>query len=379
MADPLSGRVGVGLIGAGFMGKCHANAFRSVGGLFDLPCSVELDMLADVDAETAKRSAAALGFRRSTGKWSDLVADPAIDIVAVTAPNKLHEPIVLAAAAEGKAIYCEKPLSTTAKSAHRMRKAANEGGVLTLVGFNFLRNPMIKLARDLIQEGEIGEITGFRGRHAENYMASPDTPHSFRTDSEGGGALADIGSHILSLARHLVGPITSVSGVVETIFKDRPIALGASERKPVLVDDHAHALLRFERGAIGSIEANWAATGRTMDLSFEITGKDGAIAFSQERMNELLLYRSASPKSKAGFTRIESGPAHPPYGAFCPAPGHHLGFNDLKVIEVAELLDAYCSGNKSCFPDFSEACHVQETVDAIHLSARQGGWVTVGP
>jgi predicted dehydrogenase len=369
-------RVGIGLVGAGFMGKCHAHAFRSVGGLFDLPCSVDLDMLADIDAETAKASASALGFRRSTGDWTELVRDPAIDIVAVTAPNKLHEPIVLAAAAEGKAIYCEKPLSTTALSAHRMRAAADEAGVLTLVGFNFLRNPMIKHARNLIQEGAIGEITSFRGRHVENYMASPDTPHSFRTDREGGGALADIGSHILSLARHLVGPITSVNGIVGTIFKDRPIAQGTKERKPVLVDDHAHALLRFDGGAIGSIEANWAATGRTMDLSFEVTGKSGAIAFSQERMNELLLYRADAPGSLAGFTRIESGPAHPPYDAFCPAPGHHLGFNDLKVIEVAELLDAYCNG-KDCFPDFSEACHVQEIVDAIHLSAQQGIWVTM--
>jgi len=372
-----SDRVGIGLIGAGFMGKCHAHAFRSVGGLFDLPCTVELDMLADVDAETAKASAVALGFRRSTGEWAELVSDPEIDIVAVTAPNKLHEPIVLAAAANGKTIYYEKPLSTTAGSAHRMRKAAGDAGVLTLVGFNFLRNPMIKLARELIQDGEIGDITGFRGRHAENYMASPDTPHSFRTDPEGGGALADIGSHILSLARYLIGPITSASGVVDTIFKDRPVALGASERKPVLVDDHAHALIRFEQGAIGSIEANWAATGRTMDLSFEITGTGGAIAFSQERMNELLLYCGDSSKSKAGFTRIESGPAHSPYGAFCPAPGHHLGFNDLKVIEVAELLKAYCGG-ATCFPDFSEACRVQETVDAIHLSAQRGGWVKVG-
>ena len=370
-------RVGIGLVGAGFMGRCHAHAFRSVTGLFDLPCEVDLYMLADIDAATAERSAASLGFKRSTSDWQKMIADPAIDIVAITAPNKLHESIALAAAAAGKTIYCEKPLSTTVASARRMLEAADAHGALTLVGFNFLSNPMIKLAKRLIEAGEIGEITGFRGRHAENYMASPDVPHSFRTDPEGGGALADIGSHILSLARYLVGPVTSVSGMVETIFADRPVSAGSSERAPVLVDDHAHALLRFEDGTIGSIEANWAATGRTMDLSFEITGRGGAIAFTQERMNELQLYKGASPAESPGFTRIEAGPAHPPYAAFCPAPGHHLGFNDLKVIEVAGLLRACCEGGR-CFPDFAEAFAVQQTVDAVHRSAKQSQWVAVG-
>ena len=135
------------------------------------------------------------------------------------------------------------------------------------------------------------------------------------------------------------------------------------------------ALVRFEGGAAGSIEANWAATGRTMDLSFEVTGTTGAIAFSQERMNELLLWRP-DDNGREGFKRIESGPAHPPYGRFCPAPGHHLGFNDLKIIEVAELIEAV-SGQGRCLPDFREALAVQETVEAMQTSACIGGWVPV--
>ncbi|MES1953148.1 Gfo/Idh/MocA family protein [Salinisphaera hydrothermalis] len=362
--------VRIGLVGAGFMGKCHANAFRAVDGLFDLPVTPRLELLADMDDASAASAASALGFRRSTGDWTALVADPDVDIVAITAPNKLHEPIAVAAAQAGKAVYCEKPLSTTLASAERMRDAVAEAGVVNLVGFNFLCNPMVRLARELIQGGEIGDVTAFRGRHAENYMARADAPHSFRTDPEGGGALADIGSHILSMARYVLGPIVSVCGSTATIHPERPLCAGSNETAPVRVDDHAQALLWFEGGQLGSVEANWAATGRTMDLSFEVTGTHGAISFSQERMNELLVYRSGGAAGQQGFTRIEAGPAHVPYGRFCPAPGHHLGFNDLKVIEVAGLLQAYAT-NGQAFPDFAEAYAVQATVEAIHASSRQ--------
>jgi predicted dehydrogenase len=357
----------IGLVGSGFMGRCHANAFHSVGGLFDLPFEPVCETLADISEEAAVLNAAALGFARATGNWRTLCADPAIDVVAVTAPNVLHEPIVMAALSAGKHVYCEKPLSTTLKSAQRMTKAAQEAGVVTMVGFNFLRNPMIRLARELIEAGEIGEIVSFRGRHAENYMADPDVPHSFRTDPDGGGALADIGSHIISMARYLLGQITQATGQCRTIHKTRPIALGSAEHSPVLVDDVTFALVEFESGAVGTIEANWAASGRTMDLSWEITGTKGALAFSQERMNELLLCKGSGGGRTSGFTKIEAGPSHPPYGNFCPAPGHHLGFNDLKVIEVAQLIDAI-GGGINPGPDFQEALEVQKVVSKIATS-----------
>ncbi|KPP88324.1 MAG: putative dehydrogenase [Rhodobacteraceae bacterium HLUCCA08] len=364
--------IGIGLVGSGFMGRCHANAFRAVGGLFDLPVAPALTILADATPDLAERGAAALGFDRATGDWQALVDDPAVDIVAITAPNLLHAPIAQAAIAAGKTVYCEKPLSTTAALAEQMMQAAEAAGVVTLVGFNFLRNPMIRLARDIITSGEIGAVTGFRGRHAENYMANPEVPHSFRTDPAGGGALADIGSHIVSMARYLLGPVAQVQADCVTVVPDRPIRPGGTERAPVLVDDMTHALMRFDSGVLGSLEANWAATARTMDLSWEITGTRGALAFSQERMNDLLLHSGAPGRS--GYTRIEAGPAHPPYGQFCPAPGHHLGFNDLKVIEVAELLNAH-AGGPACGPDFREAWEVQKVIEAMQRSARDRTWV----
>ena len=331
-------------------------------------------MLADATESLATSMAGALGFERSTADWRQLVEDDTVEIVAITAPNALHEPIAIAAIESGKTVYCEKPLSTTTESALRMTRAAEAAGVVTCVGFNFLRNPIIRFARQLLDAGEIGTVTGFRGRHAESYMSSPDVPHSFRTDLAGGGALADIGSHIISLARYLLGPVAEAFGDCRTIHRSRPAGDGSGERRPVVVDDVTHALLRFCSGVSGNIEANWAATGRTMDLSFEVSGTKGAILFTQERMNELHLHRQAGPGS--GYTKIVAGPEHPPYGRFCPAPGHQLGFNDLKVIEVAELLDAHASGT-ACNPDFREALEVQRTVEAITESSRAGTWMPV--
>lgn len=366
--------VSIGLVGSGFMGRCHANAFRSVAGLFDGPVVPKLRRIADATDELGAKAAQELGFETGTGDWREITQDPDIDIVAITAPNVLHAPIALAAIEAGKTVYCEKPLSTTAKIALEMTEAAEAAGVVTLVGFNFLRNPMVKLAHEIIANGEIGVVTGFRGRHAENYMADPDVPHSFRTDPRGGGALADIGSHIISMARYLLGPMAEVQADCRTIHETRPKALGSTERAPVEVDDMTHALIHFASGVSGSIEANWAATARTMDLSWEITGTKGALAFSQEQMNELHLWTGEPGRN--GYTRIEAGPAHPPYGAFCPAPGHHLGFNDLKVIEVAELLSAH-AGQTTCKPDFREAFEIQRTVEAMQHSHAKKQWMAL--
>lgn len=366
--------VRIGLIGAGFMGRCHANAFRSVAGVFDLSVEPELHLLADVDEATARRSADALGFARATGDWRELTGDSAVDIVAITAPNALHADIALAAIDAGKAVYCEKPLSVDLPSARAMRDAAVAARICTMVGFAYLKNPMIRLAREIVAGGELGEVVSFRGIHAEDYMADASAPHSFRTDPAGGGALFDLGSHIISIARHLLGPIAAVNGARATVHPRRPETAGSDATRPVEVDDRAVFLAEFESGVTGSMEANWAAAGRKMQLAFEVAGTRGSIAFTQERMNELLLHSAAGARGRRGFTRIEAGPEHPPYANFCPAPGHQLGFNELKVIEVAEFLDAY-TGGPPAHPDFEEAYRVQRVVEAVQRSAAERRWV----
>ena len=366
----------IGLIGAGFMGKCHAYAFRSVAGLFDLSVEPELYLLADIDEAMARRSADTLGFARSTGDWRQLTGDPQVDIVAITTPNALHADMAIAAIDAGKAVYCEKPLSVDVPSARAMRDAAAASGTCTMVGFGYLRNPMVKLAREIVANGEIGEVVSFRGIHAEDYMANPAIPHSFRTDPAGGGALFDVGSHVVSTARYLLGPVVSVNGATATIHSRRPVTAGSGETAPVEVDDRAVFLVAFESGVTGTIEANWAATGRKMQHAFEVAGTRGSLAFTQERMNELLLYPADGARGRRGFTRIEAGPDHPPYGNFCPAPGHQLGYNELKVIEVAELLEAY-AGGPPAHPDFEEAYQVQRVIEAVQVSAAERSWVEV--
>jgi predicted dehydrogenase len=378
MNRPSRPEIGIGLIGSGFMGRSHALAYRSVAGLFDLPVVPRRVLLADMDSATAEKAARALDFERSTDDWQALVDDPAIGLVDITAPNRLHAPIASAAFNAGKPVYCEKPLAPDAEQAGAMADAAEAAGVTTMVGFNYLKNPIMVLAREIISGGEIGELVSFRGIHAEDYMADPAAPHSWRTDAaSGGGALADLGSHIVALARFLMGPIDSVQGRMRTVTQNRPIAAGAAETRPVTVDDHTIALVSFASGAQGTLEASWLAAGRTMQLAFEITGTRGSIVFTQERMNELKLHVADQRRGRRGFTTITAGPDHEPYGAFCPAPGHQLGFNDMKIIEVRDLMTALGNGT-AAWPDFREAWRIQCVIDAIAASSATGAWTSVG-
>jgi len=373
--------IGVGVIGTGFMGKAHAMAYRAAPAIFPLARRPVLELVADNDAAGAERAHRAFGFRRLTTDWRALVADPAVAIVCITTPTALHREMALAALAAGKHVHCEKPLALDGAGTAELARAAEQAaaaGIRTQVGFNYLKNPLLGRARDMIAAGELGEITNFRGIHAEGYMADPEAPWSWRLDPAGAGVIADLGSHIIALARFLLGPIAELVADLETVVKERPAAPGSAERRAVAVDDIARLTVRFARGCGGTIEASWVATGRTMQLGFEVTGTRGALCFSQERLNELFLYRAGAGRAATnGFVRIEAGPEHPPYGLFCPAPGHQLGFNDLKTIEVADFLGAIAGGPVNG-PDFREAAEIQTVVDAALRSSRERSWHAIG-
>jgi predicted dehydrogenase len=370
--------IGIGLIGSGFMGKSHSIAFHTVGAVFPLAARPRCEILADADAALAATAAAGLGFARSTGDWKSLLTDPAVDLVDITAPNLFHKPMALAAAAAGKHVYCEKPLALDAAEALAMAEAVERAGVKSMVGFNYLKNPILALARDIVASGEIGEVIDFRGIHAEDYMASPAATSPWRLEGRlGSGAVADLGSHIISMARFLVGPIAAVNGVLETVVKQRPRGPQDPTLRPVEIDDQAWFLLRFAGGAHGTITASWVATGRKMQLAWELTGTKGSLAFTQERLNELKLYTVGQPKGRDGYKTIVSGPDHPPYGNFCVAPAHELGFNDLKVIEVRDLLQGIAGTAAAPWPDFREGYEVQRVVDAVATSHARRGWVEV--
>ncbi len=366
--------IGVGIIGTGFMGTAHALALVTAARLFDLPARPRLEMVVDPDPARAEAMARRFGFARHATDWRTLVEDPAVDLVSITTPNHLHRPMALAAIAAGKAVWCEKPLAPTTLEALEMTRAAEAAGVPTAVGFNYLRNPLVRFARELIAGGEIGEVWTFRGIHAEDYMADPGTAWSWRLDpAAGGGVVADLGSHILAMARFLVGEIAAVNGDLATVVGSRPETTGSPVRRPVEVDDVARALLRFSSGATGSIEASWVAAGRKMRLAFEVTGSKGTVMLDMERLNELRLFRRGAAAGREGFVEILAGPEHPDYAAFCPAAGHQIGFNDMKAIEARDVIEAVAGGGPFA-PGFAEATAVQAAVDAIRRSAAAGGW-----
>ncbi len=381
--------IGIGLIGTGFMGKSHAMAYRAAPYVFSPPpANPVLAMLADATGELARAGAESLGFARWTADWRELVADGDIDVVDITTPNHLHKEMALAAAAAGKHIYCEKPLALTARDALEMTEAAEAAGVKTLVGFNFLKNPAVGLAREIIEGGDIGDVVHFRGTFDQDAMADPRAAHSWRHERAlaGSGALGDLGAHVISVAQHLIGDIADVCGDTQTIIAERPAAVGGrgyqaeagakSEMRAVENDDQAQFLLRFAGGAAGTIEASRIAAGRKLFLCWEITGTRGALYFVQERMNELKLYRADDPAGQRGFKTIYIGPEHPHYDAFFPIAGIGLGYNDQKIIEVHELL-AGIAEDRPLTPDFRAGWKVNRVIDAVLRSSDERRWVRI--
>jgi len=244
--------------------------------------------------------------------------------------------------------------------------------VKTIVGYNYLKNPAFQHACRLVRDGAIGRPIHFRGWVDEDYQADPDTPWTWRARLEeaGLGALGDLGCHLVSMAYGLMGPIESLVADMQTVHKTRALAEG-SERKKVENEDLASALVRFRNGAQGSLSASRTAWGRKNKLAWEVHGTKGMLVFDQERMNELQLYQNEGDRALQGFKTILTGPAHPPYGLFCPAPGHQLGFNDLKVLEAGVFLRWVGGGEKSS-PDFAEALEFEKVIHAVATSARQG-------
>lgn len=363
--------IGIGLIGTGFMGKCHALAYGAVKAVFgDVPAP-RLEVLCERPAEKAQQMTGQFGFARATGDWKTLVSDPAVDIVCIATPNKMHHDIAIAALAAGKHVHCEKPMALTLDQAKAMTDAAAGADVKTIVGYNYIRNPAFIHAQKLIRDGAIGRIVHFRGVVDEDYQADPDLAWNWRaTGSEAGlGALGDMGCHLVSLALGLVGPLESLIADMQTIHQTRPVE-GGTERRAVENEDVAAALLHFSNGVQGVVSTSRSAWGRKCLLAFEVHGDRGMIRFDQERMNELLLYQNTGDKAEQGFKTILTGPAHPPFGEFCPAPGHQLGFNDLKVIEAHAFLKAIAEGGPA-YPAFADALEIEKAIHAMAMASGQ--------
>lgn len=361
--------IGIGIIGGGYMGKAHSVAMSAVGAVFNTALRPRLEMICASTPESAERYRAAYGFHRATSVWSMLVNDPAVEAVVIASPQTTHRQIAEAALALGKPVLCEKPLGSSLDDGRAMVAAAEAAGVTNMVGFNYVRTPATQFARQLIANGELGDITWFRGEHTEDFYADPDAPATWRTSGMANGTIGDLAPHMVNGALALIGPIVEVMAEVETVHSERP---GGT----VTNDDHAQIMCRFAGGAMGNIYVSRIATGRKMGYAYEITGTKGAIRFDQEDQNALWLYRREGPEEERGFTKILTGPAHPDYEPFCQGPGHGTGYQDQIIIEAKDFLEAIHTG-KTIWPTFRDGHEVNCVLAAALKSSEQRQWQDV--
>lgn len=380
----------VGLIGGGFMGKAHSLAYAAMPMFFwPAPALPVRHTIAEATDELAAEAARRFGFERSTSDWRSVVNDPDIHVVDIATPNHLHAEIAIAAAQAGKHIISEKPLARTSEEAKAMYEAVTAAGVVNMVAFNYRRTPAIALAKKFIEEGAIGRVLSFRGTYLQDWSADPGSPLSWRFQKSiaGSGALGDIATHVIDIARYLVGEFGSVSAMMKTWIPERPLQTGGADslgtarggegpRGAVDVDDQVMTMIRFQNGAIGSLEATRNGYGRNNYITFEIHGTEGSIVFNYERRDELQVCFASDGGDRRGFRTIYTGPAHPNGDALWPIPALGIGYGETKIIEAHDFFTAIATGT-AVSPNFADGYTTALIDDAIVQSAESGLWVEV--
>jgi len=381
----------VAMIGGGFMGKAHAMAYAAMPMFFwPAPAIPHLKLLVDVTPELAATGRDRYGFDEATHDWKAAVTRSDVDVVDIVTPNDSHAEIAIAALRAGKHVICEKPLARTGEEAKTMLDAARASGKIHMVAFNYRRTPAVALAKRYIEDGRIGKILNFRGTYLQDWSADPNGPLSWRFQKKiaGSGTVGDIGTHVIDFARYLVGEIAAVNAMVHNYIPTRPLQsggidkLGASDksgagpRADVDVDDEMITMLKFENGAVGSIEATRNAYGRNNYLTFEIHGTKGSISFNYERLDELDVMFADDPADSRGFRTVYTGPAHPYGNGLWPIPGLGTGYGETKIIECHDFFEAIMSG-KQPSPNFEDGYKISCIADAILASGKSEAWTKV--
>jgi predicted dehydrogenase len=369
--------VNVALIGYAFMGRAHSNAWRQVATFFRPRLQPRLKVLCGRTRAGLSDAAVRFGWEETASDWRDVIERPDIDIVDICTPGDSHAEIAIAAARAGKAVFCEKPLANTVRDAERMLETVRRARVTHMLCHNYRRVPAVALAKRLIDEGKLGAIRHFRGVYLQEWLVDPAAPRVWRLDRRraGSGALGDLGSHVVDLARYLVGEITDVSGALTTFVKRRPLPDNRLRKGAVTVDDAAVAVLRFANGALGTIEATRMAPGRLNHNRFEINGSEGSVAFDLERLNELEVHLESRRASTRGFrTVIATDPGHPYVKAWWP-PGHTIGWEHTFTHTVFDLLEGMAD-RRSPAPNFDDGVRNQRVLEAIERSSAARRWVS---
>jgi predicted dehydrogenase len=386
--------IGVGVIGMGWMGTVHSRAYLQAAERFhDSSILPKLIVCADEVEARAREARDRFGFERHTTHWQDVVDDPRVQVVNITSPNYLHLPMVKAAAAAGKHIFCEKPVGKDPKETAEIEHLARQAGLLTFVGFNYRWAPMVQYARLVIREGKLGKLTHFRARFLAGYASNPQTVLSWRFQREfsGLGVSGDLLSHVVDMGLFLAGPIARVVANRETFIPRRPsAALLAQSATPVAHsatvksgplqdvtnEDYVGALVQFANGAHGTMEVCRVIQGHKGDWSFEVEGTQGGLSWNFERMNELQVFCPDENEAHDGYTRVVSGPNHPFHARFNPAAGTGLGYDDLKTIEIHHFLQSIADKRQG-EPGFAEALRVAEVMAAMERTWQSESWQKV--
>jgi predicted dehydrogenase len=362
----------VGVLGYRFMGKAHSNALARLPMFFPDAPAVERHTIVGRDEDALAAAADRFGFANTATDWRAVVDE--VDVFYNLGPNHLHAEPSIAALEAGAHVFCEKPLAPTLDEARAMHEAARDADQVAGCAFNYRFVPAIRYAKELIDEGALGEIHHVRGRYLQDWLVDPDAPWSWRNSEElaGSGALGDLGAHTIDLARFLVGDaagdLTRVSGHLQTFVDERETDEG--ETRPVTVDDAYTAQAAFDDGAVGSFEASRFAAGHKNDHTIEIHGSEGSLRFSLERLNELA-YKASDGR---GYETILVTDDSDPYVDHWWPPGHVIGWEHTFVHENYEFLSAVASGEEF-HPSFADAYEVQRVLDAIEQSDERGEWV----
>jgi predicted dehydrogenase len=357
-------KLNVAMIGYGFMGRAHSNAFHQVGHFFDLPYELNLKVVSGRNQAAAQGFAAKWGWEETQTDWQSAVTRKDIEVVDICSPNHLHAPIAIAAAEAGKIVLCEKPLAMNVAEAQRMAAAAQN--VPNLVWFNYRRVPAIALARQLVEQGRVGEIYHYRATYLQSWGGDPARAGvwRFRKADAGSGAMGDLLSHSLDLALLLNGPITELTSLIHTFVPNRE------------VDDAVMALARFANGSLGTFEATRFAIGCRNRNSFEIHGSQGALRFNLEDLNRLEFFdKNEATEIQGNHNVLVTGPGHPYTSHFWP-PGHILGYEHTFIATLADFLTCL-AGNDTFHPNFNDAVEVQKLLGAVESSAQSKSWTSV--
>lgn len=376
-----SKKVRIGMIGYRFMGKAHSLAYRNLPFYFDTKVEPVLQAIAGRNSEEVRKASRKLGWQEAVTDWRSLMERNDIDVIDIVSPNQFHAEMSIAAAQAGKHIICEKPLAVSLAEAKRMEQEAIRAGVTHMVCFNYRFSPAVQMAKLLISEGRLGVIRHIRATYLQDWLCDPEFPLLWRLtkQSSGSGALGDLASHMIDLARYLVGEISEVTGMMNTFISQRPLPdndASINRYKNVDVDDGVAFLARFANGASGVFEASRISPGNRNGNRFEINGEKGSICWDLENLNMLHVYFEKDDPGLQGFRAIHCTESlHPYAGAYWP-PGHSIGYEHTFINMMKEFMGAI-SGDENALPDFKDGLRNQSVLSAVEQSDRTGAWVKI--